>query len=91
MAQDIDHFVKKSVYMLERQKQSQNRKAPLQPVVTTFPFELVSIDYVHSEKSKGDCEYILVVIDHFTRMNLGKQQQKKVFCALDSPIDCIMT
>ena len=42
-------------------------RVPLQPIMTTSPFELVSIDFVHLEKSRGGYEYILVIVDQFTR------------------------
>lgn len=67
MAADITHFVTKVCSCLKDRRPNVQPRAPLQSIVTTAPFELVSIDYIHLEKSKGGYEYILVVIDHFTR------------------------
>ena len=42
-------------------------KAKLVPIEATYPFEMVSIDFVQLDRCKGGYHYCLVVIDHFTR------------------------
>ena len=67
MARDIEHHVTNVCHCLKRKKPAVQPRAPSRSIVTTQPFELVSIDFVHLEHSSGGYEYILVVIDHFTR------------------------
>ena len=67
MVEDITHYIAKVCSCLKQTKPQRPQRAPLKSVVTTMPFELISIDYMHLEKSSGGCEYILVVMDHFTR------------------------
>ena len=43
------------------------QREPLQPIITKAPFQMVSVDFLHLEVSTGGYEYILVVMDHFTR------------------------
>ena len=45
--------------------------APLQPILVTQPLELVHMDYLSLEPSKGIIENVLVVTDHFTRYALA--------------------
>ena len=66
MARDIEHYVTKVCTCLQRKKPSLPPRAPAQSIVTSQPFELISIDFVHLERSIGGYEYILVVVDHFT-------------------------
>lgn len=67
MQRDVDHHVTKVCSCLKRKHPNKPTRAPLVNIVTTYPFEMVSIDYLHLESCKGGYEYILVVIDHFTR------------------------
>ena len=48
------------------------RKSPLEtagmvPILTSRPMELVCMDFLSLEKSRGGYEHILVITDHFTR------------------------
>ncbi|TWW57317.1 Retrovirus-related Pol polyprotein from transposon 297 [Takifugu flavidus] len=67
MQRDVDHYVTKVCSCLKRKRPNKPTRAPLVSIVTTYPFEMVSIDYLHLESCKGGYEYILVVVDHFTR------------------------
>ena len=43
------------------------RQAPLVNIETSQPLELIHLDYLKIEPSKGNIENVLVITDHFTR------------------------
>ena len=67
MVRDITHHVTKVCRCIKDKRPSGLHRAELKPIHATCPFELISIDYLHLERSKGGYEYLLVVVDHFTR------------------------
>lgn len=67
MHSDTEHFITQVCECLKAKRPHQATKAPLTSIVTTRPFELVSIDFLHLEACRQEFEYILVVIDHYTR------------------------
>ena len=67
MQSDIEFFIGNVCRCVKQKIPATKTQAPLQPITTTSPFELVSIDFTHLEKSHGGYEYILVIVDHFTQ------------------------
>ena len=41
--------------------------APLQPIIASQPMELVNMDFLSIETSKGNIQNVPVITDHFTR------------------------
>lgn len=50
-----------------RSKTREHPKSELVNIVTSRPMELICIDFLSLEKSKGNIEDILVITDHFTK------------------------
>lgn len=67
MERDITHYVTKVCPCLKQRRSHVPARAPMQCIRSSSPFELISIDFVHLERSSGGYEYILVIVDHFTR------------------------
>ena len=67
LKRDIEHYVTHVCRCIKQKRPNILPRAPMEIVHSSAPFELVSLDFVHLEKSKGRYEYILVIVDHFTR------------------------
>ena len=52
-------------------RKSAPQVAPLQPIYVSQPMELVHMDHLSLEPSKGNIENVLVITDHFTRYALA--------------------
>ncbi|MCG8035390.1 MAG: DDE-type integrase/transposase/recombinase [Candidatus Thiodiazotropha taylori] len=66
MYSDTDAWVSNCDRCVKR-KSSTNVRAPLVNISTTYPLELVCLDYLTLEPSKGNISNVLVITDHFTR------------------------
>ena len=67
MQRDIEYYVRKQCSCIKSKRPNVPDKAPLVPITSTYPFEMVSMDFLHLDRCKGGYEYALIVCDHFTR------------------------
>ena len=65
MTKDVDLYISRCRRCIQRKKP--DSKAPLVPITTTQPLEIVSLDHLTLEPSKGGFQHILVMTDLFTR------------------------
>ena len=65
MHQDIENWIKNCNRCVHRK--STNQRAPLVNIQSSYPLELVCMDFLTLEQSKGGYQHILVITDHFTR------------------------
>ena len=67
MSTDIEHYIKRKCRCIVTKKPNVPIRAPLVPIKATYPFQMVCIDFMELDKCQGGFQYVLVVVDHFTR------------------------
>ena len=77
MYSDIKKFINEQCNCLSQKKPHIRHEAPLQTISTSAPMEMVAIGYLKLEKTSGGHEYILLIVDHFTRFAQGYPTKSK--------------
>ena len=67
MEEDIKFFIDNKCPCLASRKQRITAHAPLGTVTSTSPMDIIAIDFLKVDRAAGGYEYILVIIDQFTR------------------------
>ena len=67
MEEEVRYFISNLCTCVRQKKPHVQVEAPLLPIITSSPLEVVGVDFLHLEKSSGGFEYILLLTDHFTR------------------------
>ncbi|KAL0200588.1 hypothetical protein M9458_003775, partial [Cirrhinus mrigala] len=67
MFQDVKAWCEQCERCCLRKTPTVNVRAPLVSIHTSAPMELVCVDFLTLEKSKGGMENVLIVTDHFSR------------------------
>ena len=53
MQADIEYFIQNLCSCVKQRRPAVPIRAPQQPIITTSPFKMISIDFLHLERSKG--------------------------------------
>ena len=71
MSRDVEDYVRSCERCTRGKAPHVAHRAPLKPITSSGPLDLVCIDFLGLETSKGGYSSILVLTDHFTRLSMA--------------------
>ena len=71
MFTEIETYTQKICRCIAQKVPHRKMFAPLQSIHSSCPLDLVAIDYLKLEESSAGHEYVLLIVDHFTRYAVG--------------------
>ena len=71
MTSDIEEFISQRCQCIVQKRPGRHQEAELQSISTSAPLELITVDFLKLERGVGGYQYILLVVDHFTRYVQG--------------------
>ncbi|PFX33474.1 Retrovirus-related Pol polyprotein from transposon 17.6 [Stylophora pistillata] len=77
MYRDIEYFVTQQCRCIKQKKPSTLTKAPMHHLTTSAPFKVISIHFLNLDKSKGGYEYVLLIVDNFTKYTQSNATRNK--------------
>ena len=67
MVEDIKHFTTNVFPCVKQKKPHITKAAPMKPIHSAAPMELISVDFLPLDQCSGGFQYILVITDNFSR------------------------
>eukprot|EP00794_Sanderia_malayensis_P002035 gene2035-2314_t len=74
---DMEHYTTKVCKCLKQRHPNKLPRVPMQSIVTTQPFEVVALHFLHLQRTSGGFEYVLVVINHITHYDQAHRTRDK--------------
>ena len=71
MDDEIKHFVTQVFPCVKKTPPHIMKAAAIQSISTSEPLEIISMDFLHLDKTSGGHQYLLVVTDLFTKLTQG--------------------
>ena len=78
MEEEIHYFISNLCTCIRQKKPHIQGQAPLLPIITLSPLEVVGVNFLHLEKSSGSFEYILLLTDYFTHYTQAYPTKNKI-------------